>query len=81
MNWNIYSDYNWSIDEAHNFKTMLDFRQMSRRKLLSATGYGLQAEELPELNLISGVDGQGVERAAEISGYRNQWSTAGFLVV
>lgn len=80
MNWNIYSDYNWSIDEAHNFKTMLGFQaDEQKQSSFSATGYGLQAEELPELNLISGVDGQGVERAAEISGYRNQWSTAGFF--
>lgn len=80
MNWNIYSDYSWTMDESHNFKTMLGFQaDEQKQSFFSATGYGLQAEDLPELDLISGVDGKGVERPAEISGYRNQWSTAGFF--
>jgi TonB-linked SusC/RagA family outer membrane protein len=80
MNWNIYSDYSWTMDDSHNFKTMLGFQADElKQSYFSATGYGLQAEELPELDLIAGVDGQGVDREAEISGYRNQWATAGFF--
>ena len=80
MNWNIYSDYSWTMDDSHNFKTMVGFQgDEQKQSSFSATGYGLQAENLPELNLVSGVDGQGVDREAEIAGYRNQWSTAGFF--
>ena len=80
MNINIYSDYSWTMDDAHNFKTMLGFQaDEQKQSYFSATGYGLQAEDLPELDLISGVDGKGADREALISGYRNQWSTAGFF--
>lgn len=80
MNWNIYSDYSFSLNKAHNFKVMAGFQaDEARQKYFSATGYGLQAEDLPELDLITGLDGAGKDREAVVSGYRNQWSTVGFF--
>ena len=36
-------------------------------------------EELPELDLITGLQGNGKERNPDIGGYRNQWSIMGFF--
>ena len=80
MNWNIYSTYSFTLDDVHNFKVMGGFQaEEERQKFFSAKGYGLQIEELPELDLISNIDGAGKDKVPEVGGYRNQWSTAGFF--
>lgn len=80
MNWNIYSTYLFTIDDVHNIKVMAGFQsEEMRQKFFKAKGYGLQAEDLPELDLISGTDGDGKVKAPEIGGYRNEWATAGFF--
>ena len=80
MNWNIYSDYSWTMNENHNFKVMLGFQsEEMRQSSFWARGYGLQDEELPELDLITGLQGNGKERNPDIGGYRNQWSIMGFF--
>lgn len=80
MNWNIYSTYSFTINDMHNIKVMAGFQsEEMRQKFFSAKGYGLQLEELPELDLISNTDGLGVDKVPEIGGYRNQWATAGFF--
>ena len=80
MNWNIYSTYSTSLNSAHNFKVMGGFQsEEMRQKFFSAKGYGLQVEELPELDLVSNIDGAGKDKVPETGGYRNQWATAGFF--
>jgi len=80
MNWNIYSDYSFSIKEDNNFKVMLGFQSEEMRQSgYWARGYGLQDSDLPELDLITGLQGDGKERAPEVGGYRNQWSIMGFF--
>ena len=57
MNWNIYSTYSLAINDDHNFKVMGGFQsEEMRQKFFSAKGYGLQVEDLPELDLISNID-------------------------
>ena len=46
---------------------------------MCAKGYGLQVEDLPELDLISNIDGAGKDKVPEVGGYRNEWATAGFF--
>lgn len=80
MNWNIYSTYSFTINDDHNMKVMAGFQsEEMRQKFFSAKGYGLQAEDLPELDLISNQDGLGVDKVPEVGGYRNEWATAGFF--
>lgn len=79
-NWNIYSNYSLTLNDDHNFKVMVGFQsEEMRQRFFSAKGYGLQSEDLPELDLISGLDGGGKEKANELGGYRNEWATAGFF--
>lgn len=80
MNWNIYSDYSFTINDSHNGKIMAGFQsEEMRQKFFWAKGYGLQVEDLPELDLISNTDGMGTDKKPELGGYRNQWSSAGFF--
>lgn len=80
MNWNIYSTYSLAINDDHNFKVMGGFQsEEMRQKFFSAKGYGLQVEDLPELDLISNIDGAGKDKVPEVGGYRNEWATAGFF--
>ena len=67
MNWNIYSTYSFTLDDVHNFKVMGGFQaEEERQKFFSAKGYGLQIEELPELDLISNIDGAGKDKVPEV---------------
>lgn len=78
-NWNIFTDYSWSIKD-HNFKVMAGMQSEEKRQTsFSATGYGLLDPTLPELNLTSGQQGDGKDRKPDIGGYRNQWSILGFF--
>ncbi|MCM1450843.1 MAG: hypothetical protein NC102_01100 [Clostridium sp.] len=80
MNWNIYTSYESSIRDAHNYKVMVGFQsEEGRQKFFSAYTLGLQDENLPELDLTTGLDGNGVAQAPQVKGYRNQWSTLGFF--
>ncbi len=80
VNWNIYSAYSFSLNDVHNFKVMGGFQtEDMNQKFFKAKGYGLQVEDLPELDLISNIDGAGKAKVAEIGGYRNEWATAGFF--
>lgn len=80
MNWNIYSNYSFTLSDVHNFKIMGGFQaEEMRQKFFSAKGYGLQVEDLPELDLISNIDGAGKDKVPEVGGYRNEWATAGFF--
>lgn len=78
MNWNIYSDYSFTLADDHNFKVMAGLQtEETRQKFLSAEAYGLQDYSLPELDLTTGLDGMGKVKSPNVHGYRNQWSTLG----
>ncbi len=79
-NWNIYSTYSFSLQESHNFKVLGGFQsEEMRQKFFKVKGYGLQVEDLPELDLISNINGAGEDKVPEVGGYRNEWATAGFF--
>lgn len=80
MNWNIYSDYSFSLNNVHNFKAMAGFQaEEMKQSFFSAKAYGLLLEDLPELNLTNSLDGAGNQKIPEVGGYRNEWATAGFF--
>lgn len=80
LNWNVYSDYTFSLQDAHNFKVMAGFQSEEKRQdYFNAFAYGLQDYELPELDLTTNLQGNGDEKAPSVHGQRNQWSILGFF--
>lgn len=80
LNLNAYSEYSFTVKDDHNFKAMVGFQaENMKQSFFSAKKYGLLIEDLPEFDLTSGKDGMGVDKIPESSGYRNEWSTAGFF--
>jgi len=80
INWNVYSDYSFSLQDAHNFKVMAGF-QSEENKQASLLGekYGLLDYSRPELNLTTGLEGNGDSKDPYVSGYHNAWSILGFF--
>lgn len=79
-NWNIYSDYTFNINNAHNFKVMAGFQTDEEIiRAFSASRNGVQDPNLPVLTLTTGLDGKGNPATPSISGTENQWATAGFF--
>lgn len=80
LNLNIYSEYSHTFNDVHNFKIMAGFQaEEMRQSFFRAKAYGLLLEDLPELDLTSNLDGNGVQKIPEVGGYRHQWATAGFF--
>lgn len=80
MNWNIYSTYSFTLNDVHNIKVLGGFQsEEMRQKFFRAKGYGLQVNELAELDLISNKDGLGIDKVPEVGGSRQEWATAGFF--
>ncbi len=80
LNLNVYSSYSHTFNDDHNFKIMVGFQtEQLRQSFFQAKAYGLLVESLPELDLTTGKDGLNNDKKAELSGYRNQWATAGFF--
>lgn len=80
LNLNIYSEYNKTLAEKHNFRLMGGFQTENLRK----TAFGLQRNgilipELPEVDLTSGLDQYGEPVTPSANGERHNWSTAGFF--
>jgi len=80
LNINIYSEYTRTFNDLHNFKIMGGYQsEEMKQSFFKAKGYGLLLEDLAELDLISSLDGQGVSKVPEVSGYRHRWATVGFF--
>lgn len=80
FNVNLYTNYNWTIQDKHDFHVMLGFQTENMRQL----GYGLQrngvlVNDLPVVDLTSGLDYDGNPVTPSVNGYRNEWDTAGFF--
>lgn len=77
-NWNIYSEYSFSLQNSHNFKVMGGFQS----EQLKQTVFGLQRDgiivsDLTEIDLTSGLDINGNPVTPSVNGSRNEWSTLG----
>lgn len=80
FNVNLYTNYNWTIQDKHDFHVMLGFQTENMKQL----GYGLQrngilVNDLPVVDLTSGLDYDGKPVTPSVNGYRNEWDTAGFF--
>lgn len=80
LNFNVYSSYSRTFNDAHNLKVMLGFQaEETKYSFESTKKYGLMVNGLPQFNLMTGLDGQGNKKDTEVSGYHNEWATAGFF--
>ncbi len=74
LNYNIYSDYNFSIADKNNFKVMLGFQAEDfKKRQLGANRNDMLLEDLPVLNLTTSSDSYG------LWGEYQKWRTAGFF--
>lgn len=59
---------------------MLGFQaEEMKQDYSSTTRYGLMNEDMPEFDLTTGLNGKGEPKDPSISGYHNEWATAGFF--
>lgn len=80
MNFNAFSEYSFSLEEAHNFKVMAGFQAEDVKQ----TVFGLQRDGiiipgLPVVDLTSGLDYNGIPVTPSVNGSKSAWSTAGFF--
>ncbi|WP_276893635.1 TonB-dependent receptor [Hallella bergensis] len=80
LNFQLYSEYTWSLAEKHNFHVMGGFQA----EQLKRTEFGLQRDGIidpnkPEVDLTSGLSYTGTAITPNTNGARNQWQTAGFF--
>lgn len=80
INLNIYSQYNKTYNELHNFKAMVGF-QLEQQKIgrVSARRDGLIVDELHALDVTDGLSFDGQAIVPTVSGNYNDWNTAGFF--
>lgn len=82
---NIRTQYSFSINDAHNFSFMLGAQAENLwQKQSGVTAYGLVLDELPEIDLTTGLVWNKSTNSWEKKdlspyGNRNSWSTAGFF--
>jgi TonB-linked SusC/RagA family outer membrane protein len=80
FNTNIYSKYNMTLNENHNFGFMLGFQsELNKYRSLSAQREGVMVPSSPVLNTTSGVDSNGEIVAPSVSGEYQNWATAGYF--
>lgn len=80
FNVNLYTNYNWTVQEKHDFHVMLGFQTENMRQTI----YGLQRSgilipDLPVVDLTSGLDYNGNPVTPSVNGGKYEWDTAGFF--
>ncbi len=80
MNMNVYSNYNLTLNDAHNFKFMAGFQsELFKRQFVSAKAFGLLIEGMNEIDLTNSQSGAGESLPPEVGGNSAEWATAGFF--
>lgn len=80
FNVNLYTNYNWTVNEKNDFHVMLGFQTENMKQLY----YGMQrdgilVDDLPVVDLTSGLDYSGNPVTPSVNGGKAQWDTAGFF--
>jgi len=82
---NVRSQYSLTVNDAHNMSFMIGMQAENLvQKQYGVTAYGLVCEDLPEIDLTTGLvwnssTGQWENKELSPYGSRNSWSTAGFF--
>ena len=80
LNMNVYTSYQFDLLQDHHFNVMAG-GQVDNVKYsqFSVSRVGLINDDLPVLDLTSGLDYLGEEQTPTLSGSKREWSTAGFF--
>lgn len=80
MNLNAFSEYSFSLEEAHNFKVMGGFQaEQAKQTVFGLQRDGIIVPGLPVVDLTSGLDNNGEPVSPSVNGSNSSWSTAGFF--
>ncbi|MFI3321161.1 MAG: TonB-dependent receptor [Rikenellaceae bacterium] len=80
MNPNIFTDYSFSIKDSHNFKVMAGFQFESYTNAqFSAERNGIVVPYMSVIDVTSGLNGSNATVSPSVSGYQDDWATAGFF--
>ncbi len=80
FNINVYSNYDWTLNEKNNFHFMLGFQTENMKQTeIGMQRDGILMPGLPEIDLTTGLGSDGSEATPSLNGARNQWNTAGFF--
>ena len=80
LNFQAYTEYDFSIAEKHNFHVMAGFQAEQMKQLVfGLQRNGILLNEKPEVDLTTGLGGNGDPIVPSTNGARNQWQTAGFF--
>ena len=80
LNWNIYSNYDFTVAEKNNFHVMLGFQSENlKEKDFGLQRNGIIVDDLPEVDLTTGYGYDGKEITPSVNGASYEWSTAGFF--
>lgn len=79
-NVNLFSNYDWTLNDKNDFHFMLGFQTegMKQSKYLMERR-GILNPDLPEIDLSTGLDGNGSAVTPMLRGGRYEWDTAGFF--
>lgn len=79
-NVNLYSNYDWNLLDKNNFHFMLGFQtEGMKQSKYRMSRDGILNSDLPEIDLTTGLGGDGSAVAPKLSGGRYEWNTAGFF--
>lgn len=79
-NFQVYSEYEFSLAKKHNFHVMGGFQAEQLKKLeFGLQRNGILDEARLEVDLTNGLSYDGQEIVPSVNGARNQWQTAGFF--
>lgn len=80
FNMNLYTSYNFSIADKHNFMFMVGAQmEKLKRKYTKMSRIGLVVDELDEIDMTTGIDYLGEEQEPVLVGNSSAWGTAGYF--
>ena len=80
LTFNLYSSYRFTLDNRHNFAVMAGAQMEElKRNTYGLSRVGVLVNELPVVDLTSGLDYLGSPVSPSVYGATNEWSTAGFF--
>lgn len=79
-NFNVYSEYSFSLHNSHNFKVMAGVQSdKMKQKYFDVQRNGIIVDSNTSLNGTNGKDIDGNEITPSITGYTNRWTTLGWF--
>lgn len=80
LNLNLYSNYDFKLNEKNNFHFMLGFQtENMKKKTIGLQREGILMPDMPEVDLTTGIGSDGKPVIPSVNGGPSEWDTAGFF--